>query len=141
MMRANNSRYVITAARRRAAATRKRAVTALHRMDKTGQPITFDALAREARVSRSWLYNQPDLRAEIVQLRDRRGSVPKVRPIPDRQRASNASLLHRLEVTTQRIRHLEAQNKKLREALALALGERRAAKVHGSPTDSTKTKT
>ncbi len=53
------------AARARSNATRKRAEAALRRMDTAGHPITFDALAREAGVSRSWLYNQQDLRAEI----------------------------------------------------------------------------
>lgn len=38
-------------------------------MDKAGVSITFDAVAREARLSQSWLYNQPDLRAEIERLR------------------------------------------------------------------------
>src|SRR5215472_6055445 len=36
-------------------------------MDATGQRSTFDAAAREAGVSRSWLYTQDDLRAEIQQ--------------------------------------------------------------------------
>ncbi len=43
-----------------------------HVRQRAGLPITFDALAREARVSRSWLYNQPDLRAEVERLRARR---------------------------------------------------------------------
>ena len=75
-MRADNSHLVIAAARRRAAATRHRAVAALRRMDNAGPPITFDAVAREAHVSRSWLYNQPDLRAEIERLRARRQPAP-----------------------------------------------------------------
>ncbi|MEU3624862.1 DUF6262 family protein [Amycolatopsis coloradensis] len=49
----------------------QRAVAALRRMDKSGLPINFDAVARQARVSRSWLYNQPDLRVEIERLRTR----------------------------------------------------------------------
>jgi hypothetical protein len=32
-------------------------------MDTTGAAITFEIVAREAKVSRSWLYNQPDIRA------------------------------------------------------------------------------
>ena len=40
-----------------------------------GMPITFDAVAREAQVSRSWLYNQPDLRAEVERLRARRQPI------------------------------------------------------------------
>ena len=94
-MRADNSRHVIAAARRRAAVTHTRAVAALRRMDKAGLPITFDSLAKEARVSRSWLYNEPDLRAEVERLRARRTPPPPSRPVPDRQRASNAWLLQR----------------------------------------------
>jgi hypothetical protein len=139
-MRADNSRHVIAAARRRAAGTRKRAVAALRRMDKTGLPITFDSLAKEARVSRSWLYNQPDMRAEIERLRARRRPASPGRPVPDRQRASDASLLRRLETAAKRIRLLEAENRQLREALALALGDRRAADIHGDTHDTPRKK-
>lgn len=139
-MRADNSSHVIAAAHRRAAATRKRAVAALRRMDKTGQPINFDAVAREATVSRSWLYNQPDLRAEVERLRARRNPSPPGLPIPDRQRASDASLLRRLESATERIRQLETDNQQLREALAMALGERRAADIRGSTRDTPRKK-
>ena len=80
----------------------------------------------EAGVSRSWLYTQPDLRAEIERLRERQQSAPS-RILPDRQRASDASLLRRLEIATARVRRLEADNGQLRDALAQALGENRAA--------------
>ncbi|WP_410646348.1 DUF6262 family protein [Amycolatopsis sp. cmx-4-54] len=139
-MRADNSHHVIAAARHRAAATRKRAVAALRRMDKAGLPINFDAVAKQARVSRSWLYNQPDLRVEIERLRARQSPASPNRPVPDRQRASDASLLRRLESATERVRHLEAENKQLREALALALGERRVADVRGSTRDTPRRK-
>ncbi|WP_275406029.1 MULTISPECIES: DUF6262 family protein [unclassified Streptomyces] len=101
-------------------------------MDTTGSKITFETVAREAKVSRSWLYNQPDIRAEIERLRARHRTAPASRPVPERQRASDASLLHRLEAATARKRQLEAENHKLREALALALGEQRAAEVRGT---------
>ena len=130
MSRPDNSHLVIAAARRRAASTRKRAVTALRRMENAGAPITFDAVA--AHVSRSWLYNQGDLRAEVQRLRQRQPPSTTTTAIPNRQRASNDSLLRRLEVAATRIRHLEAENKQLRDALALALGEQRAADVLGS---------
>ena len=123
-MRADNSHHVIDAARRRAQVTRRRAVAALRRMDNAGTLITFDALAREAAVSRSWIYNQPDLRAEVERLRDRPHPAAG-RRVPDRQRSSDASLLRRVEVATQRIHELETDNTRLRGALAEALGERR----------------
>ena len=59
-MRADNSRHVIAAAHRRAEQTRQRAVTALRRMDATGQRITFDAVSR-ADNSASVRYGSPDL--------------------------------------------------------------------------------
>jgi hypothetical protein len=125
-MRADNTHHLTEAARRRAQATRRRAVAALRRMDTSGLPITIDALAREAGVSRSWIYSQPDLRAEAERLRAR--PRPTTRgAVPDRQRSSDASLLQRIEVATQRIRELETDNKRLRDALAEALGERRTA--------------
>jgi hypothetical protein len=139
-MRADNSHHLITAARRRAAATRKRAVAALRRMDKAGTPITVNAVATEARVSRSWLYNQPDLRAEVERLRARHNPASTGRPVPDRQRASDASLLRRLESAAERIRRLEAENQQLHEALALALGERRTADILGSTHDTPRKK-
>jgi hypothetical protein len=125
-MRADNSHHVITAADRRAAATRKRAVAALRRMDKSGQLITFDSVAKHAQVSRSWLYTQPDLRAEIERRRTRTNPPPSVQPVPAQKRASDTSLLRRLEAATDRIRRLEAENQQLHEALALALGDHRA---------------
>ncbi|WP_342338049.1 MULTISPECIES: DUF6262 family protein [unclassified Rhodococcus (in: high G+C Gram-positive bacteria)] len=128
-MRADNSRHVVASARRRATATRRRAVATLRRMDNAGQRISFDAVAREARVSRSWLYKQPDLGSEIERLRDRQNPSPIAQRVPDRQRASDASLRRRLEVATQRNSELETENRHLRAALAIALGEQRVAAV------------
>jgi|SRR5215470_10893727 len=130
-MRADNSHHVVQAAQRRAEQTRQRAVTALRRMDATGQRVTFDAVSRAAGVSRSWLYAQDDLRAEIERLRQRNPATPPALAPPQRQRASAPSLLRRLEAATAHIRRLEADNQQLRDALARALGERRAADVLG----------
>jgi len=126
-MRADNIHHLTEAARRRSQTTRRRAVAALRRMATSGLPVTIDTLAREAGVSRSWIYSQPDLRAEAERLRDRPRHATGSAAVPDRQRSSDASLLRRVEVATQRIRELETDNKRLRDALAEALGERRSA--------------
>ncbi|MGH3226920.1 MAG: hypothetical protein ACRDPY_50960, partial [Streptosporangiaceae bacterium] len=89
--------------------------------------------AGQAGISRSWLYSQPDIRAEIARLRDAtRRSGPA--PIPASQRTSGASLLRRLEAAhAERNRLLEERtrlredNARLRRQLAIALGERRQA--------------
>jgi hypothetical protein len=124
---------IITAARQRHELTRAKAVKALRELDRTGTPITFELVARVARVSRSWLYNQPDIRTDISRLRDatRRASTPP--PIPVAQRATAESLRRRLEATHERIRHLAEENQRLRRQLAQALGDGRAARTSGPP--------
>lgn len=132
-MRADNTRHVVDAARRRAEQTRRRALEALQQMTATGMPITFEAVARQAHVSRSWLYSQGDLRTEIDRLRQRHPHGSSIAP-PDRQHASDASLLRRLEAATARIRHLEQANQELRRALEHALGAVRTDRIAGHPT-------
>jgi hypothetical protein len=133
-MRVDNSHHVIAAARRRAEQTRDRAIATLRRMDATSRAINFDTVAREADVSRSWLYTQGDLRAEIERLRQHPRLEASSAVLPERQRASDTSLLRRLKAATDRIQHLESENHELRDALARALGERRAADVLGRTT-------
>ena len=123
-MRADNSGHLIAAAHQRTTTARQRAAAALRRLDTAGHPISFDTLAREANVSRSWLYTQPDLRFEIERLRAEPRPPRQIR-IPNRQRASEASLQSRLDVASERIRALQADNQRLRQALAEALGDRR----------------
>ena len=57
------------AAQARHEATLRRATTALQRLARRGEPVTFRRLAETAGVSRSWLYRQPQLRDEISRLR------------------------------------------------------------------------
>jgi hypothetical protein len=125
-MRADNSRHIIAAAHRRREYTRAKAVQALRNLNANGQPITFQAIADKAGVSRSWLYAQPDLRAEIEQHRAVNRKSTAI-PLPARQRASDVSLLRRLEAAHARIQGLTAENRQLRQHLELALGEQRTA--------------
>ncbi len=68
-MRANNSIHIVTAAKQRHEFTRAKAIAALHELDRAGARISFEAVADRARVSRSWLYTQPDIKDEITRLR------------------------------------------------------------------------
>lgn len=123
-MRADNSGHLLAAARRRSEDARRRTVAALRRIDATAGLVSFDTVARQAGVSRSWLYTQPAIRAEIEQLRARR-SPAATRPVPERQRISDASLRSRLAEANARVRELQAENQRLRTALAEALGTNR----------------
>ncbi|MFG2629831.1 DUF6262 family protein [Streptomyces sp. NPDC048473] len=131
-MRADNSRHIVAAAGNRHEYTLAKAIKALREIDAAGTAVTFDSVARAAGVSRSWLYTQPDLRAEIERLRTERQRASDG-PVPARQRASDASLIWRLEAANERNRRLTEENCRLREQLAHALGYLRAARLQSPP--------
>jgi hypothetical protein len=84
--------------------------------------VTVAGVASAAGVSRSWLYEQPDLLAATLQLRDR---TPSSTQLPAAQRASDESLRQRLDAARAEIDHLRSENGVLRDRIARALGERR----------------
>jgi hypothetical protein len=84
-------------------------------------------IAAAANVSRSWLYTQPEIRAAIERLRDDNGRSAGV-SVPTRQRTSAASLVRRLEAAHRRNQDLSREVAKLRDQLATAHGELRAAR-------------
>ncbi len=136
-MRADNTRHIVAAAQHRHEYTRAKAIQALREAEKSGTPVTFDAVATAAGVSRSWLYTQPDLRAEVERLRAVSQRAPG-RPVPIQQRASDASLLRRLEAANTRSRQLADENRRLRDQLARALGEQRSARSPESGENSSR---
>jgi hypothetical protein len=129
-MRPDNTAPLIGAARRRHELTRAKAIRALRELDHAGTPVTFPAVARAAGVSRSWLYAQDDIRAEIRRLRDATQRAPSP-AVPAAQRATEASLLRRLAEASDRNRKLAEENSRLRRQLAHALGEQRASPPPG----------
>ena len=122
-MHPDNSARIVLAAKRRSELTRAKAVQAIRQLERSGAVVTFEVVADSAGVSRSWLYGQADLRAEIERLRERtRKTSPSV---PVRQRTSDASLIARLQAAIDQCRKLSEENSRLRRQLAHALGERR----------------
>ena len=109
------------AAQRKRAATIERATTALGELAADGSEISFQRVARHASVSRQWLYGQPELRAQIEELRQR----PR-QGVPARQRSSEASLQQRVRALLDENAALRDQTRDLRHELALAYGTRRA---------------
>src|SRR4051794_12767491 len=102
-MPTDNSAHLRAAAARRREQTLQRARDALRRLEADGGPVTFDLVARTAGVSRAWLYTEPDIRDAIQRLRSaHRPSANSA--VPASQRASDASLLRRLEVAHSRNR-------------------------------------
>jgi hypothetical protein len=111
------------AAARKHAAAVERAVGAVQAMNAAGEAITFQAVARTAGVSRQWLYEQPELRADIEQLRDR--STEGAGGVPSSQRASEASLRQRNRGLLDENARLRSENAELKRELAVAYGQQR----------------
>jgi hypothetical protein len=130
-MPADNRAALAAATRNRAVTVRERARTAMRRLDRDGTPISFAAVATAAGVSRSLLYRDPDLRTEIDRLRtpDPLGSI---RP-PAAERTSDASLQQRLTTALDDNDSLRDDNRKLRDQIAVLLGEQRAATAPTQP--------
>lgn len=120
-------------ARARHEHTLRRAHEALASMAGAGEPVTVSRLAGKAAVSRSWIYTQPELRDRIAQLQQTQTRSPRRN---DDRRASEGSLRHRLTLAHQRITQLRAENHQLRQSLARAHGQLRAAKTTSSPPTS-----
>jgi hypothetical protein len=108
------------AAQRKRDATIQRATAALAELAEQGAQISFQSVARRAGVSRQWLYDQPALRTQIEQLRER-----PAQGVPARERASDASLQQRLRGLLDDNQALREQVRALTHELALAYGQQR----------------
>ena len=89
----------------------------------------FARVAREAGISRSWLYTQPDITSQILRLREKTDGAGAARAIPAGQRATDSSLRARLAAALDRSRQLADENARLRRQLARALGDQRSART------------
>jgi hypothetical protein len=98
----------------------QRALTALSRIDASGDEINFRTVANEGRVSRAWLYNHQELRGRIMRLRRTQTRVPS----PEAERADSECLSRKSVIATLRLRikKLEAKNRELAEQLEHAYG-------------------
>jgi uncharacterized protein DUF6262 len=129
MTHADNARYLAQAAADRHRATLKKASNAIERLDRSGQPVTFSAVAAAAGVSRTWLYRNPGIRDLITWLRTEPSRPASTRAA---QRATAQSLRARLDAAALEISRLRAENATLREHAARHLGQQRAQE-HSNP--------
>jgi hypothetical protein len=120
------------AARAKHEQTLRRAETARRTLARSREPVTVRGVADAARVSRSWIYQQPQLLAEISQLRQP-GPGNRL-AIPASQKATTDSLRQQLHAYREEITRLRAQITDLNDQLARHLGAARTAAVTGQMT-------
>lgn len=128
-MRADNSHFIIDAAKRRRAEALARADAALRAALADGRPHSVSELAASAKVSRSWLYAEPTLQDQLAKVIAAAGGRRRPTATPTPHAASDASLRTRLAAALERTRRVEAENRHLRDQLAKALGEQRSSRV------------
>ena len=127
----HNTTGLVDAAERRRERALERGRQAIRRLQRAREPVSFQAVAREAGVSRQYLYTAGELRAEIERLRSEHLEGGDT-PLPAAQRASDASLRTRNQLLLDENRRLRAEIAGLRDELAGAWGELRALRrAHG----------
>lgn len=121
MTRADNTINLLRAAADKRDAATRHTIAVIEELARTGAHVSVAVVAHSAGVSRSWLYEQPDLLADINRLRERKSAVP----IPAKQRATEESTRQRLDAARAELERLRAENAMLREQVARTLGEQR----------------
>lgn len=106
-------------AHKKTSVTIDRALQALEEMKAGNLVINFNSLANYAKISKAWLYRNPDIRKEILDLRSKTPIKKRSVNLP-RMIAKKDSEINRLK---KRISDLENKNKKLRVQLEIVYGE------------------
>jgi hypothetical protein len=120
MSRADNTAFLVQAARRRSVDARKRTMQAIADLTAAGEPITPTAVARKAGVSRQWLYTFPDAHHAI------RASPSEAPPPVASTSATNASWQRRVEALSDENQRLRRKVEELEERVARLYGLRRS---------------
>ena len=119
--RARRTAVLAAAAKAKSQAKNDAAEKAIRTLIKRGDPITFQAVQREAGVSHAFLYNHPELRERIEHLR------ANSRPAPVTATPSTGSESTLVAVLTRQLNDLRARHRSeindLRAALEQAHGE------------------
>ena len=96
---------------------------AIRRLITRGEPVTFQAVGREAGVSHAFLYGHPDLRGRIERLRAQNQPI-RAEPAPAATQSTLVSTL------TSQVNHLKKQHRQQVQALQTAL-----ERAHGENLD------
>ena len=118
--RDNRVAALAAAAKAKSDAKTKAAEQGLRAMIKRGEPITFQAVQREAGVSHAFLYNHPELRGRIERLRAQ--SRPTATPTTPPDAESTLVIALTAQINTLKRQHRQ-QVEALRAALEQAHGE------------------
>jgi hypothetical protein len=118
--RTKRTQTLTAAAKAKSQAKTKATEQALRTLIKRGEPITFQAVARQAGVSHAFLYNHPNLRGRIESLRTQARPIPTP---PTPAETDNTLLLALTNQITRLKKQHRQETQALRDALEQAHGE------------------
>jgi hypothetical protein len=113
-IRTRRTAVLTAAAKAKSQAKAHAADQAIRRLVRRGEPVTFQAVQREAGVSHAFLYVNPDLRARIEHLR----AQARPQPAPASDADGDNTIIQAL---TSQISHLKKRHRDETQALHAAL--------------------
>lgn len=121
---ADNSAALRRARRQDSTAKRHQAAQAVEAFERSGEPVSFPAIARRAGVSVSLLYSDPELASRIAtaRQRQRQAGLHRAWQLPVRSLITEQSLHTELANSKEQTRQLTEEVTVLRERLARQLG-------------------
>ena len=114
-----NTTEIVRLAEQKSQKTREKVDKAISKFSIEGKAINFNSIAKEANVSKSWLYKEHDIRQRIESLRERQ-ITSNVVSKPKKSSRSEEILIKTLK---RRVMELEKENKKLQNQIQKLYGD------------------
>ena len=115
-----NTEEIVRLAKLKTNRTREGVDKAISKLSLEGKVINFNTVAKEANVSKSWLYKERDIRKRIESLRKQQHNHLSTRPVTKKSSRSEEVLIKTLKM---RIKELEGENTKLKNQIQKLYGE------------------
>ena len=103
-----NTTEIVRLAKQKSQKTREKVDKAISKFSIEGKAINFNSIAKEAKVSKSWLYKEQDIRQRIESLRKRQ--ITSI--IVSKSEKSSRSEGVLVKTLKTRVKELEEENKK-----------------------------
>lgn len=114
-----NTTEIVRLAQQKSQKTREKVDKAISKFSIEGKAINFNSIAKEAKVSKSWLYKEQDIRQRIESLRKRQ-ITSNIVSKPKKSSRSEEILIKTLK---RRVMELEKENKKLQNQIQKLYGD------------------
>ncbi|MDP7990393.1 DUF6262 family protein [Bacillus sp. MHSD_36] len=115
-----NTEEIVRLAKLKTNRTREGVEKAISKLSLEGKVINFNSVAKEANVSKSWLYKEQDIRKRIESLRKQQQNHSSTRSMVKKSSRSEEVLIKTLKMRT---KELEVENKKLKNQIQKLYGE------------------